>query len=231
MTDSLDDPFVQRLMDEFSHAGYVAWFGLIEIIAKENGNEITGNLTISPAYLKRKLRISQTKLQQIFGFCQTFAKLSVDFQKENWIFQFHKIQEIKDNYTKDLQGACKKPSNHKEVEVDKEEDKERDILPVREIIEYLNQKAGTAFKHSSQKTKTLIHARMSEGFTLENFKTVINNKVASWLNDKDMCKYLRPETLFGTKFEGYLNEKSVTPKEPEFNQQKEIMEACRKDGR
>ena len=62
------------------------------------------------------------------------------------------------------------------------------------------------FKSTSKKTKTLIHARVNEGFTLENFKSVIDIKTSQWKNDKAMCKYLRPETLFGTKFEGYLNE-------------------------
>jgi uncharacterized phage protein (TIGR02220 family) len=54
----------------------------------------------------------------------------------------------------------------------------------------------------------LISARLNEGFTVQDFKTVIDNKVSSWFGNKDMEKFLRPETLFGTKFEGYLNEKS-----------------------
>ena len=74
------------------------------------------------------------------------------------------------------------------------------------IISYLNEKAGTAFKHTTAKTKTAIHARLSEGFTLDDFKTVIEKKCADWMGDPKMQKYLRPETLFGTKFEGYLNE-------------------------
>ncbi|MFQ5330007.1 MAG: hypothetical protein ACE5D4_08490, partial [Thermodesulfobacteriota bacterium] len=68
-SDSLDDPFIQDLMDKFSHQGYVAFFGLIEIIAKENGSKLTGNLSISPSYLKRKTRISTAKLDKIFSFC------------------------------------------------------------------------------------------------------------------------------------------------------------------
>ena len=49
--------------------------------------------------------------------------------------------------------------------------------------------------------------RTDEGFTLDDFKQVVNNKVAEW-KGTDMEKYLRPETLFGTKFEGYLNQES-----------------------
>ncbi len=77
---------------------------------------------------------------------------------------------------------------------------------VSEIIAYLNEKAGTKYRPSTSKTKKLIHARMVEGFTLEDFKQVIDTKCSEW-QGTNMAKYLRPETLFGTKFEGYLNEK------------------------
>jgi uncharacterized phage protein (TIGR02220 family) len=75
------------------------------------------------------------------------------------------------------------------------------------IVSYLNQKAGTKYKATTPKTKTAIHARLSEGFTVDDFKTVIDKKCSEWLGDEKMERYLRPETLFGTKFEGYLNAK------------------------
>jgi uncharacterized phage protein (TIGR02220 family) len=81
-------------------------------------------------------------------------------------------------------------------------------LPFNEIVCFLNEKAGTKYRSSSAKTKKLIRARFSDGFKLEDFKTVITKKTDEWLNT-DMAKYLRPETLFGTKFEGYLNQESV----------------------
>lgn len=80
-------------------------------------------------------------------------------------------------------------------------------LPFELIINYLNEKAGTYYRHTSKKTQTLIRARYKETFTTEDFKKVIDNKVAEWLSDPQMNQYLRPETLFGTKFESYLNQK------------------------
>ena len=74
-----------------------------------------------------------------------------------------------------------------------------------EILDYLNQRANKNFKSTTNKTQTLINARINEGFTLEDFKTVIDKKCIEWMNT-EMEKYLRPETLFGTKFEGYLNQ-------------------------
>lgn len=79
----------------------------------------------------------------------------------------------------------------------------RDI--VKEIITYLNLKANTNYRPNTNKTKSLINARLNEGFTLEDFKTVIDKKSNEWLGS-DYEKFLRPETLFGNKFENYLNQ-------------------------
>lgn len=86
-------------------------------------------------------------------------------------------------------------------------------IPYAEIIDYLNQKTGKNFKSTSKATQRHIKARFSDGFTLNDFKQVIDTKSAQWLKDKKMSAYLRPDTLFGTKFEGYLNESNVKPKQ------------------
>ena len=82
---------------------------------------------------------------------------------------------------------------------------------VKEILSYLNEKAGTGYRASSKKTQALVKARFAEGYNLDDFKKVIDNKAISW-KGTEWEKYLRPETLFSPKFEGYLNEKpqSVT---------------------
>jgi len=78
----------------------------------------------------------------------------------------------------------------------------------KEIIEYLNHKAGTNYRVNSSTNEKLISARLKDGYTLEDFKTVIDKKCAEWVNDSRMCKYLRPSTLFNaTKFEEYLGQK------------------------
>lgn len=88
-------------------------------------------------------------------------------------------------------------------------------LPYKAIIDYLNIKIGTHYKHTTPKTKALIKARFNEGFTLEDFKTVIDKKYIEWFKDKKMNKYLRPETLFSNKFEGYVNQpiRQITTKD------------------
>ena len=83
---------------------------------------------------------------------------------------------------------------------------EPDHLPYKEIVDYLNQNTGSKYRSSGAKTKKLIKSRFNEGFSLDDFKQVIDIKSAQWLKDQKMNKFLRPETLFGSKFESYLNE-------------------------
>ena len=75
-----------------------------------------------------------------------------------------------------------------------------------DIVEYLNQRTGKNFRATSDKTRTCIRARLNEGFTVDDFKKVIDTKCKEWLGNPKMELYLRPETLFGTKFEAYLNQ-------------------------
>lgn len=92
-------------------------------------------------------------------------------------------------------------------------------IPFSEIIMYLNNKTNSNYKPGTRKTKELITARWNEGFTLEDFKRVIDLKTGEWLNDPKWSKYLRPETLFGSKFESYCNQKSggMRYREEDFN--------------
>lgn len=89
---------------------------------------------------------------------------------------------------------------------------------VKHIIEHLNDRTGKCFKANTAKTQMLIHARLAEGFTETDFFTVIDKKAQEWLGDSKMDRYLRPETLFGTKFEGYLNEQTIRPQQTKAQQ-------------
>lgn len=101
-------------------------------------------------------------------------------------------------------GAHADASNDPDTEVEDEvEDEKGPHIPYAEIVSALNAAAGTAYRPTSEKTRRLIRARWAEGFRLPDFEAVIATMAAAWLNDPKMSAYLRPETLFGTKFEGY----------------------------
>src|SRR5690625_3172079 len=114
---------------------------------------------------------------------------------------------LKDLYDTSTSRTTSSPQ-YKEEEEEEEEDKEEEIVPYAEIINYLNEIADKNYRTSTSKTKTLIHARWKEGFRVDDFKKVIDVKNNEWKNDKSMQKFIRPETLFGTKFEGYLNQET-----------------------
>ncbi|MGX9291040.1 phage replisome organizer N-terminal domain-containing protein [Bacillus sp. A015] len=110
------------------------------------------------------------------------------------------------------------------TDIDKELDKDKELkdilsgnptvdpetqeseIPFKLIVDLLNKVTGKSFRHTSAATQRLIKARWNDGFRIEDFKTVILTKTNQWLKDEKMNKYLQPTTLFGTKFEGYLNE-------------------------
>lgn len=95
-----------------------------------------------------------------------------------------------------------------DVPVPAVKDGEKAEYPYKAIVDYLNEKAETKFRDKSRDTRRHIHARMQEGYTLDDFKRVIDTKVVEWKGTQWGC-YLRPSTLFGTKFESYLNQAQV----------------------
>lgn len=109
------------------------------------------------------------------------------------------------------------PEDEDKTADEKKPKKEKPQYPFEEIIDYLNQKANKGFRWKSKATQTHIQARFKEGFSLQDFIKVIDFKVSEWKDDGKMQQYIRPETLFGTKFEGYLNQapKTDIQKEPE----------------
>ncbi|QIW17139.1 phage replisome organizer N-terminal domain-containing protein [Bacillus thuringiensis] len=103
----------------------------------------------------------------------------------------------------------------KEIKKNYSPEKPQDIvqsIPYQEIVDYLNMKAKTNYKYTSKKTQDLIRTRWKEGFRLNHFQQVIDIKVSQWIDNTEMSGYLRPITLFGTKFESYLNEKTIRRK-------------------
>lgn len=97
-------------------------------------------------------------------------------------------------------------TNHNSYIINHKSNNHIDII--KKIIDYLNNKTKSNFKYTSKATQTKIIARLNEGYSLDDFIEVINKKCLDWLNDSKMSVYLRPETLFGTKFESYLNQKA-----------------------
>ena len=102
-----------------------------------------------------------------------------------------------------VEGGKQQQSNNNVTTLSKKKEKDNNIYSL--VIDYLNKKANTNYRASTKNTQSFINARVKEGYTVEDFKKVIDSKSREWLGT-DFEKYLRPATLFGTKFENYLNE-------------------------
>lgn len=145
--------------------------------------------------------------------CGSITK-SNENQEENEIETKENQKEIKtksnesqkENENKTHQDVIVNVNDNVDVNV-----KKISLEEIKGIVEYLNIKSNSHYKYSTDKTQTLIKARIKDGFTLDDFKIVIDKKCEEWLGT-DFEKFLRPETLFSNKFEGYLNQKITAKK-------------------
>lgn len=114
------------------------------------------------------------------------------------------INEETNNQQTNHLTTNRQPSNNQPATTNNNDN--NDNNEIKEIISYLNSKTNKNFRISTAMNRSWITNWLRQNFTVENFKTVIENKVSDWIDDPKYNKYLRPETLFGDKFESYLNE-------------------------
>lgn len=136
------------------------------------------------------------------------------YNKTLYTEEFKKLNELDGVYNMDtkciqnvstLDTQVRLGKDRLEIELSKD-----NILS--DIIGLLNHKLGTNYTLKNNKNKACIQARINEGYTAKDFQTVIDKKVAEW-QGTEYEKYLRPETLFGTKFESYLNQRTTKKKD------------------
>lgn len=201
-----------------------AWIDLLLMANHKNnkfplGNEIIeveqGSFITSEIKLMNRWGWSKTKLRNFLKLLESEKMITkvVDRKKTTISIVNYKVYQG----SEDQEKTTEKPQEDQEKTIEKpqedtnkndnNEKNDKNNIMVAEIISYLNEKTGKNFKSGVAKNRDLIKARLKEGYSVEDFKKVIDIKVAEWLNDENMSKFLRPETLFSNKFEGYLNQK------------------------
>lgn len=215
-----------------------AWIDLLLMANHDDnkiviGNEIVlverGCLVTSEVKLSERWGWSRHKVRDFLNLLQNDSMITKKSDTKRTYINILNYSVWQDSPTakehqKDSAGTSKgqRRDTNKNVKNDKNEKK----YIYTQIVDYLNQKAGTSYRPTTRKTQSLIDARLNEGFTVEDFFKVIDNKVTDWNHEpgpgeKDMRPFLRPETLFGTKFESYLNARPATkamPKRDNFIQ-------------
>lgn len=192
---------------------------------------LTENIPYTPKMLADELNFEETTVQLALQALEQFDMIKTDghiFRIAGWqehqnVEGLDKIREqnrLRQKKWYENQKALPdgKPNvrsnvmitqpNATEGELEEEPEEDNKNKKIKDIVAFLNERAGTNYRPSTKSTRDKIQARLNEGFTLDDFKTVIEKKCAAWVDDPKMSKFLRPETLFGPKFEGYLNERT-----------------------
>lgn len=181
----------------------------------ERWTNITRHTVISSLKSLVEKGLIEKEEQTINGvkYCSYRAKTSTD-EAQEVVQKFHGgSAKIAQEVVQKLHGGSAKiaPNNILYNIVDNivdnnivENAEKHDMKVITEIVDYLNEKAHKNYRSNNKATMRHINARLKEGRTLSDFKQVIDNRCATWLGT-DMEQYLRPGTLFGSKFEDYLN--------------------------
>lgn len=122
--------------------------------------------------------------------------------------------DMRNQRTSELKSTNDIINNTTMLPIKEKETQHNNLDKIKEIVAYLNEKANRSYRYHNTNTQKLITARLNEGFTVDDFKAVIDYKCKEWLNNKEMEQYLQPSTLFAlSHFENYLqNAKSSNGK-------------------
>jgi hypothetical protein len=131
ISDSLDDPFIQDLMDEFGSDGYLVFFGTLEMLSREFDIKNPGIVTLPHNYIRRKLRLSWHKISTIYKFCEEEGRFFVTDNGRKITINCPKLKDLCDDWTKKLlrsnsEVTFSEPLIEEEVEEEKEEDKKKE---------------------------------------------------------------------------------------------------------
>lgn len=88
--------------------------------------------------------------------------------------------------------------------------KDKEMNSIVIVVGHLNAETSSTFRSKAASTAKPILARLHEGYTVQDMLAVIDIKTIQWLHNETMERYLRPQTLFGGKFEAYLQEAKRT---------------------
>lgn len=245
-TDIFDDEkilLIEGLPD--AYAIITVWFKLLCLAGKKNNGGVflmNDKIPYTDKMLATIFRMNESTVKLALNAFEQFKMIEIvegiitipNWNKHQTLDAYERKKERDRLYQEERrakQRALIEKSSDKSSErtsyvavsdIDKEEDKEKDnniYVPYKEIISYLNEKTGKKLRWNVKSNQKEIKARFNEGYTLDDFKTVIDKKYNEWGRKptkeelqrgiKDMRIYLRPKTLFGSNFDVYLNQEQT----------------------
>jgi len=201
---------------------YETWMQLLIQYNGENGQAI--KLSVKPNVSKTTYyRIIQYGIDVFPKYIKTHSLIKkrneviiiVDLQNEVIVASKEEViatpkEEVIIKEVKIQRQPKVKPKNNEEL--------------IFKIVDFLNECTGKSFKPNSKVAIKNINDRLKEGYTLDDFIKVISVKATKWLGTK-WEDYLTPSTLFGNKFDSYLNEKINIEKTKQDNAYEQVIKA------
>lgn len=182
-------------------------------------HEYLENIRLEIPIIIVKFGIPRTTLLRIIQYgCK---KLDIRYSLKNGVIQFHCDDMKKNDDPKQMRidvGDANIPvipaSDAAETIIQNKKKTSKEITInefAKEVIQYLNEKTGRHYPYNIGKGKANIQhiAKLrNEGYNLHDFFKVIDIKCDEWGGDPYWSNYLRPSTLFNSKFNEYLNQGS-----------------------
>lgn len=220
---------VDFLMEQKDGANYVVLYQLLCLKTINQNGELYRNIgEIIIPYDEEKIQrdMKWFSIDTVRVAMSLYKRLGLIYQQENGVLRIANFEKMVGSQTisaakkqeqierRKIEGGKKvekiPPDIEKDIDIEEKEniikEKESHTKEKTEIIDYLNSKLGTKYRVNSKLTSSHINARLEEGYTVDDFKRVIDSKILKWGNDIKMSQYLTPDTLFGVKFEKYVNE-------------------------
>lgn len=198
--------------DEDLRANAKLLYGEITALANK-----TGICYASNNYFARLYKVKPSAISLWVSQLKDKGFIEVDYFKEGEKIKYRSIKlrgidKCDYLFTKTEEGYSQKRKenntsiNNININNNKKEIyKEKSMEIIKATINYLNDKTGRNYKYNTPNTVKHLQARINEGYNDWDFMDVIDIKCDEWLGT-DMEKYLRPDTLFGSKFENYINQ-------------------------
>ena len=209
-----NDDFICELINEFGVSGYYYYFALIEMCAEKVDDSQHDTCKFFKRNLIQGLRLSTRKLNQFLDYLELKSKVSYTLVDSTYEIKVHNLLKYFGSYRK---NDAKKPpkvkeSKGKEIKINKNKNintkknlkSETDNL-IAQVVDYLNLQTGKKYRKNSKHCKLIADRAAESDYTLQDFKTAIDNQIVAWGDDVKMKKYIQPSTLFGNKFDQYLN--------------------------
>jgi uncharacterized phage protein (TIGR02220 family) len=210
-----------KTMKAKSHVYFDIWFDILQDVQEHNECRIK---TIKRNCSDKHIRCIIRYGLQIASTLNTDVDLSF---KKGCVFSEARViakKTTKQPRQKEVKKTISQETESVKVEPKKQTPKDDMDLVYSEIITYLNQKTLSGYQHTTKSYTNLIDARLKDGFSLQDFVTVIDKKTEEWMGT-DFEKFLRPETLFGNKFQTYLNQKFTPKRNKQQNAYEQVSKA------